>query len=70
MTWSAETGPGFTFRWIESGTDGAKPSGRSGFGSMILDSIVPGQLGGVANRTFGPDGLRYTLAVEKRSPPA
>ena len=70
VTWSAEAAPGFTFRWIESGTDGAKPSGRTGFGSMILDSIVPGQLGGVANRTFGPDGLHYTLAAEKRSPPA
>lgn len=69
VSWSSEAGRGFTFRWMESGTGPAKPAQRSGFGSMILDMIVPAQLGGTSSRTFGPDGLHYEIAVEKRSPP-
>lgn len=70
VSWSSDAGRGFTFRWIESGTAVAAPSQRSGFGSMILDMIVPAQLGGTSSRTFGPHGLNYTITVEKRSPPA
>lgn len=66
VSWSALGSNGFTFRWIESGVGAVAHSGRTGFGSTILDSILPGQLGGKAQRAFGPDGLHYTLTVETR----
>jgi hypothetical protein len=31
---------------------------------MILDTIVPNQLGGAASRDFAPGGLRYRITVE------
>lgn len=69
VTWSPRGNHGLDFRWIESGVGAVAPSGRTGFGSMILDTIVPAQLGGTASRTFGPDGLSYAITVEKRSSP-
>jgi PAS domain S-box-containing protein len=63
VTWSPLGAQGFSFRWIESGVGAVAPSGRTGFGSMILDSIVPAQLGGRASRTFGPDGMHYAITV-------
>jgi PAS domain S-box-containing protein len=70
VSWATEGAQGFRFDWVETGACAAKPSGRTGFGSMILDSIVPSQLGGRAAREFAPVGLRYTLVVEKRTPPS
>ena len=70
VVWKAKGARGFRFDWIETEAGAAKPSGRTGFGSMILDAIVPSQLGGKAVREFTPDGLRYGLAVEERTPPA
>jgi hypothetical protein len=37
---------------------------------MILDMIVPTQLGGTAVRNLAADGLRYGLSVMTRTPPA
>lgn len=70
VLWETSGPTGYRFDWIETGTGAAKPSGRTGFGSMILDSIVPTQLGGKAVRTLTAEGLRYTLAVDARTPPA
>lgn len=70
VTWSPRGEHGLDFSWVESGVGAVAPSGRTGFGSMILDKIVPAQLGGRASRTFGPDGLHYGITVEERSPPA
>lgn len=69
VSWSPLGGEGLRFSWIESGVGEVAPSGRSGFGSMILDTILPSQLGGRASRTFGPDGLQYALTVERAPRP-
>jgi PAS domain S-box-containing protein len=69
VSWATEGAQGFRFDWIETVDRSVKPSGRTGFGSMILDTIVPAQLGGRAVRELAADGLRYTLSVEKRTPP-
>ncbi|RYI34535.1 MAG: PAS domain S-box protein [Acetobacteraceae bacterium] len=69
VSWTTDAVQGFVLDWIESGVSDLAPSGRSGFGSMILDKIVPTQLGGTARRQIGPDGLHYTITVEKRSAP-
>ncbi|WP_374435532.1 sensor histidine kinase [Tabrizicola sp.] len=69
VSWSPLGGEGLRFSWIESGVGPVAPSGRNGFGSMILDTILPSQLGGRASRTFGPDGLHYALTVERGAAP-
>ncbi len=70
VRWSQVGEAGFRFAWIESGVGAVSASGRTGFGSMILDTILPTQLGGKAERQFGPDGLTYVITVETRKPPA
>ena len=70
VSWSPEAEQGFRFSWVETGTPSAAPSSRVGFGSMILQTIVPMQLGGRAVRDFTADGLRYVLTVGKRTSPA
>lgn len=66
VKWSKASGKGFSFDWTETVSAPVTPPSRTGFGSMILDTIVPNQLGGTACREFAPDGLRYRIAVEDR----
>lgn len=66
VRWSAVGETGFRFEWRESGVGPVAPSGRTGFGSVILDTILPAQLGGKAQRVFGPDGLSYEITVPAR----
>jgi len=60
VSWSLE-GDQFKFFWVESGGPEPTLSARKGFGSRILDRIVPGYFAGNASSTFGPAGLTYTL---------
>lgn len=69
VSWDRLGPHGFTFSWLETGYACTPGAERSGFGSMILDKIVPSQLGGTASRTLGAEGLAYTLTVETRTPP-
>lgn len=69
VSWSVAGTNGFRFDWIEKVALAIEPSGRSGFGTTILDAIVPAQLGASAVREFGAEGLRYTITVETRTPP-
>jgi PAS domain S-box-containing protein len=66
VTWARTGRTGFSFDWNEQVSGAVTPPSRTGFGSMILDSIVPNQLGGTANRDFGPAGLRYRIMVEDK----
>ena len=67
--WSAIGKHGFRFTWDETVQTAPVPTGRTGFGSMILDMIVPSQLGGSSVRDVAAGGLRYAITVEERTPP-
>lgn len=67
--WSGIGRHGFRFTWDETVQTEQAPSGRTGFGSMILDMIVPSQLGGSAVRDVAAGGLRYAITVAERTPP-
>lgn len=69
VDWAAEGETGFRLTWTEAVAEAPAPSGRKGFGSMILDAIVPTQLGGKATREITADGLNYVLTVARRTPP-
>jgi PAS domain S-box-containing protein len=70
VAWAAEGQNGFRLIWSEAVAVAPQSSSRTGFGSMILDAIVPVQLGGTATREITAGGLRYALTVAKRTPPA
>jgi PAS domain S-box-containing protein len=69
VVWAADGQNGFRLSWTEALAVAPNPSGRTGFGSMILDTIVPKQLGGTATREMSAGGLRYVLNVASRTPP-
>ena len=67
VSWAARGEDGFLFDWRESNVPiPAKPE-RRGFGSFILDTVVPTQLAGTATRDFLTDGFVYQIVVEKRA---
>ena len=64
IVWSAEQREQrqwVTLTWCESGASLSKPS-RSGFGSRLLEQLVPRALGGEAALEFGPAGLTWRIA--------
>ncbi len=49
------------FEWTESGVNSVRPPPRKGFGTTILEQIIPAQLGGSASLDFRPDGIHYLM---------
>ena len=66
VKWAAQGNGGFMFDWRESGVIIPAQPDRRGFGSFILDSVVPNQLDGAATREFRTGGFVYQVKVEKR----
>ena len=67
VSWTAQGDGGFLFDWRESGVSIPGQPERRGFGSFILDSVVPTQLEGAATRDFQPSGFVYQVTVDKRT---
>lgn len=61
VSWSLDSGD-FRFDWRETGGPEPTPSTRKGFGSRILERIVPGYFTGVASSRFEATGLTYSLS--------
>jgi PAS domain S-box-containing protein len=52
----------FFLRWVESGGPTVEPSGpEKGFGSLVLQKLVPSALNASAHIEYPPSGLRWTL---------
>ncbi|WP_281824054.1 sensor histidine kinase [Jannaschia rubra] len=66
IDWERLADTGYALRWQENGLGAVQPPERSGFGSMILDQIVPSQLRSTARREFGKDDYRYEISVPVR----
>ncbi len=62
ITWSlAEAG--LTLVWAESGMTGLQRPENNGFGSTIIDRILPAEIEGAVTRNFTPTGLICTIVV-------
>jgi two-component sensor histidine kinase len=62
VSWTLAEG-NLLFRWQETCGPPAKSSDRRGFGSKILEKIVPSALQGDGALEFAPEGLCWTLNV-------
>lgn len=61
IVWAHEDGS-FRFEWIETnGPDVVKPE-TSGFGSRLLERVIPAYFNGKAERDFAASGFTYTLS--------
>jgi two-component sensor histidine kinase len=61
IVWALSAAGGFSFSWVEAGGPPVFPPARKSFGTVLLESIVPQDLGGTAELSFDPAGLRYQL---------
>ncbi|SNR33789.1 HWE histidine kinase domain-containing protein [Puniceibacterium sediminis] len=69
IKWNRIGPSGYDLEWREGGILVEKEPERSGFGSMILDTIVPRQLQAEAVREFSAESFVYRLSVPERSMP-
>ena len=63
ITWDLLPGNGCLFRWYETGLDAVEDSKKSGYGTMLLNTIIPSQLDGSAAREFKDASMLYSLEI-------
>lgn len=51
------------FHWLESGLQALQKPERKGFGTQMLLTFLPSQLGGTAEQVFTPTGMQYRLTI-------
>ncbi len=67
VTWSVDSEPGMlTLEWVETGFAASKPEKR-GFGTTIVERLVPMDTGGKVERRFDGNGhfVRFVIPLEK-----
>lgn len=69
LTWEAE-GEEFRLAWSETGGGPCPGPRHKGFGSQLMERILPADFSGRAELTFAPEGLRYELAGRLAKPEA
>ncbi len=67
VEWNTLDDDGFEITWSETGLDDLEIPTREGFGTVILNRILPSQLNAKANHRFTTDSHSYKLIVPKRS---
>lgn len=60
LSWEA-AGDAFRLGWTEAGGGPVSPPKRKGFGSQLMERILPADFAGRATLDFAPEGLRYSL---------
>ena len=67
VTWAVAPGDGdqpwLTLDWVESGVNVPAPPTRRGFGSEVIEHVVPYQLNGRVSLAVEPSGLQCTLRL-------
>ena len=61
ISWSMRDGPEFTFRWRESDGPVTVAPLKKGFGSRLINQIVPSYFSGTGETRFEPAGVEYSL---------
>ncbi|QLL60201.1 histidine kinase [Sinorhizobium mexicanum] len=68
LDWSVYDGM-IAIRWREEGADIAAPpeqaSGRTGFGTVVLERMLGMALGAELERTMHPDGIEWTIRIPR-----
>lgn len=63
ITWDLLPGNGCLFRWVERGIDTGQTTEKSGYGMMLLNTILPSQLDGTGTREFREGEMIYSLEI-------
>lgn len=63
LSWQLKADHSLELRWKEQGGPPVEPPKRRGFGSLLIERSLEGELGGRAKLRFEPGGLRCTICV-------
>jgi PAS domain S-box-containing protein len=64
VNWREEAATGaLQLNWLESGMPGLKPPRTAGFGSTIIDRILPSEVAGTVTRDFTSQGLVCIMEI-------
>lgn len=63
VSWGRAEDGSHWFHWLESGLDAVTQPRRTGFGTQMLLTFLPNQLGGTAEQLFTPTGMQYRLTI-------
>lgn len=66
ISWKLLNDDGYAITWSETGLEDMEIPTREGFGTVILNRILPAQIAGKANHRFTEDSHVYKIVVEKR----
>lgn len=66
VSWTTDASGALDLAWREEGGPVVQSPSRRGFGSTIIERSIPHELGGEAEVTFDPSGLRVALRVPGR----
>ena len=66
VTLSFTSGGGLVFKWVEKGGPTVKEPTRRGFGSVIIERVVPFDLQGTATVSYLPAGLEAEFFIPER----
>jgi PAS domain S-box-containing protein len=58
------------FSWVESGGPTVKPPQRQGFGSRLIDFVLPGQIQARSRIDYAPEGIRVQCVLPLPTEPA
>jgi PAS domain S-box-containing protein len=64
VEWFLKAGGMLVIVWTETGGPPTEPPSGQGFGSLVVQEIVKGELNGQADFDWRPEGLRCTLTLE------
>lgn len=63
--WKGDGQGPFHLTWRETGGPPVAPPSRRGFGTTLMERVVPHDFGGTAKLDYDPAGLRYELSTER-----
>lgn len=63
VSWDLLPRNGCLLRWVETGIDTSRPVDKSGYGTMLLNTIIPSQLDGTGARDFRDGTMIYSLEI-------
>jgi light-regulated signal transduction histidine kinase (bacteriophytochrome)/CheY-like chemotaxis protein len=66
ISWHRDSTGDLKFDWTESGGPPVQPPRRKGFGTTIIERSVPYDLGGTAQISYDPDGVKARFCIPAR----
>ncbi len=63
IAWQSSPERGLEIDWQESGLSDLPPAGRQGFGTTIIDKVLPKETGGTVTRTLTASGLHCLMVI-------